>query len=323
MSSLGPIDKVRDTIEAQLQEVLLVLRNQDEKPSTALIDRDFTVINTVHPSLYADLLQPWKPAKAFTERDTVAEGFAYMPLPFSLPVPPVPELTERLINLVAALIVDLKYYLHNTWTASYKSMLDQYVIARSQWIGVAQENEYLRAYAIQTEGDQLKLIDYFGPWLAPQRLEVEEPLQWVEAVPLIRTALDGKAILDVVERYLMTQILKANIKYKPIRELPMPVDVTSFGRDIDNYINDRDTPPEAIAYGGKVAYTYAINLLAQQAEPRGKYYHLLGRDISRRGNLLTVEQRQVTLSVVTAPVDVRYLYDAANRNLPTVLFVTE
>ena len=325
MASTGPIDKYRDTVLARLNEILLVLRT-NETPDTVLIDKDFNDINVVHPMLYTDLLKPWKPMGLFPERNLVSDGFPYPILPFtyrSVSDVSSSELHKRLIDATALLIADIGYYMSKEWTAQYRSLLDQYVIARAQWLTDTQTFAYLKGYALASGGDVKKLIDYFGAWLEPTTLNIEQPMNWTQTELALHKAVTTDDVLNEVTIYLLTAIAANNAAHKPIRELPMVTTVKDFGAQIDDYIDDRKEVPEAIAYGGQMAYTYGINLLAAESEVRGKYHHLLGKDICRPDTALTHEQRKKTLCVVTSPLRIDFLWEAALKNLPTLVFVLE
>lgn len=323
MASTGPIDKIRDTVLARLNEVLLVLRT-NETPDTVLLDKDFTDINTVHPMLYTDLLKPWKPLGMFTERNVVADGFKLPVLPFVYKSEVnTTELHKRLIDATALLIADIGYYLTKEWSGAYKQLLDQYVIARSQWLNDAQTFTYLKGFALASGGNAQKLIDYFGAWLEPTQICVESPMTWWETKAQLEKDTTTDDVLSTVCVYLLSCIALNNAAYKPIREIPMAKTVKEFGAAIDDYIDDRNEIPEAIAYSGLIAYTYGINLLASESEVRGKYYHVLGKDVCRPDTALTHEQRKKTLCVVTAPLRIDFLWDAAEKNLPTLVFVLE
>lgn len=323
MASTGPIDKYRDTVLARLNEILLVLRT-GETPDTVLIDKDFTDINTVHPLLYTDLLKPWKPLGLFAERNLVADGFNYPVLPFVYKQDiNTSELHQRLIDAVALLIADIGYYMSKEWSAKYKELLDQYVIARSQWVSDAQTFVYMKGFALTTHGDPRKLIDYFGAWLEPTSLSIPTTANWVQTETELTKATTTDDVLDAVMIYLLTVIAANNSAHKPIRELPMVASVKDFGKQIDEYIDDRKELPEAIAYSGQIAYTYGINLLASESEMRGKYYHILGKDVCRPDTALSHEQRKKTLCVVTSPLHVDFLWEASLKNLPTLVFVLE
>ncbi|ENP0524949.1 hypothetical protein ACCH40_002429 [Salmonella enterica] len=319
MASIGPIDKTRDAIKIQLEKVYAELALA-EHPSVRFFDDRFTLINSMHPMLYQDLLGSWSPLGTFLSDVIVADGFGIPKLPFTFE-PSVDPRREALGGKVNALIEEIGYYLSSDWTEKYRSMLDDYVLWRNDILSDAEKTGYAVELAIRTRGDVGRLLREFYAVLQPSYYETRRQLSWSEACTLLNAATTQQDVVDIIQDYCMTTILleKGNQKY--VREVPLPANLLKIVDELFDFLDEFNPPLINIQYICDSTFTEDL-FLPILGEASLRRYAQSFHNVSEIATEIPISlpRRKKTLTVSAGKINLLVLYYAVRNGLPTLIF---